>query len=146
MRSFLVLACGVLIAAGCSGPERASIEEVASGRELSAYKLGALRGTRDGDRLDARAMFSDSSSTLTMEMHFQIGSPTTLRSGTWQWTRNNQLSSGTVAARSVTFLGGQNGPPSIGGSFDLLGSDGARLYRVNIPVTELKAVAPRPRR
>ena len=45
-----------------------------------------------------------------------------------------------AAARSVTFLGGQSGPPSIGGIFDLVGPSGAALYRVNIPVTELKPI------
>ena len=34
-------------------------------------------------------------------------------------------------------LGGQDGPPSIGGTYDLLGQDGTALYRVNIPVTAL---------
>ena len=139
MRFSAVLTCVLLTMAGCGGPEGPSIEDLAGGGKLSAYKLGALRGARDGDRLDAQAMFSDSSSTLTMEMRYRIGSPTTLESGTWQWTRNNELRGGSIAARSVTFLGGQNGPPSIGGRFDLLGPDGAPRYRVNIPVTELKA-------
>ncbi len=97
-----------------------------------------MRGTRDGDRLRTVATFSDSSSILTVEMHFAIGSPTRLESGTWRWSRNNQLRSGTVTERSVTFLGGQDGPPSIGGTYGLVGSDGAALYRVTIPVTELK--------
>ena len=51
-----------------------------------------------------------------MEMRFAIGSPTTLESGTWRWSRNNQVAAGSIAARSVTFLGGQDGPPSIGGT------------------------------
>ena len=91
----------------------------------------------DGDRLQAQAVLSDSSSILTLEMHFKVGSPTALESGTWLWTRNSQRNGGAVAARSVTFLGGQDGPPSIGGIYDLLGQDGTALYRVNIPVTAL---------
>jgi len=83
-------------------------------------------------------MFSDSSSILTVEMNFAIGSPTKLESGTWRWMRNNQLASGKVAERSVTFLGGQDGPPSIGGTFDLLNPDGAAHYRVTVPLSELK--------
>jgi len=104
---------------------------------LSLFKLHSLRGTRDGDRLQAQAVFSDSSSILTMEMHFAIGSPTKLDFGTWHWSRNNQMSSGSIAARSVTFLGGQDGPPSIGGTYDLLQQDGVVRYRVTIPVTAL---------
>jgi hypothetical protein len=102
------------------------------------FKLGSLRGTRDGDRLVAQAMFTDSSSMLTIDMHFAVGTPTTLESGMWRWARNNRLMTGTVTGRSVTFLGGQDGPPSIGGSFDLLGPDGAAKFRVSIPLTELK--------
>jgi hypothetical protein len=37
----------------------------------------------------------------------------------------------------VMFLGGQDGPPSIGGTYDLLDQDGAPRYRVNFPVTAL---------
>jgi hypothetical protein len=105
---------------------------------LSSFTLHSLAGTRDGDRLHAQALFSDSSSILTVEMHFAVGSPTTLESGGWRWSRGGQLQSGSVSSRAVTFLGGQDGPPSIGGTFDLLGPDGVTRYRVNIPVTQLK--------
>ena len=40
------------------------------------------------------------------------------------------------------FLGGQDGPPSIGGSFDLLDPAGVGKYRVTIPTTELKVKLP----
>ncbi len=137
MKPYIAVACAIVAVAGCGGPQGPSIEELAGGGKLAAYKLGALRGARDGDRLEAQAMFSDSSSTLTMDLRFRIGSPTALESGTWRWARGNQLSGGPVTARSVSFLGGQDGPPSIGGAFDLLGPDGAPRYRVNIPVTQL---------
>ena len=131
-----LLCCAVLFAA-CGGAKRPAVEDLIARENLSLFKLHSLRGTRDGDRLQAQAVFSDSSSILTMEMHFAIGSPTTLESGTWRWSRNNQMMSGGIAARSVTFLGGQDGPPSIGGTYDLRGSDGAARYRVTIPVTAL---------
>jgi hypothetical protein len=44
---------------------------------------------------------------------------------------------GSVQERSSTFLGGQSGPPSIGGSFDLVGPAGQPLYRIRIPVQPL---------
>jgi hypothetical protein len=97
-----------------------------------------MHGTRDGDRLQTLATFSDSSSILTVEMRFAIGSPTKLESGTWRWSRNNQLQSGSVTARSVKFLGGQDGPPSIGGSYDLVGAAGTAVYRITIPVREMR--------
>jgi hypothetical protein len=88
--------------------------------------------------MQAQAMYSDSSSILTLEMHFAIGSPTALRAGTWRWTRNNQMLGGTIGGRSVTFLGGQDGPPSIGGTYDLLDQNGEPRYRVVLPVTALQ--------
>jgi hypothetical protein len=43
-----------------------------------------------------------------------------------------------VRQRSVTFLGGQSGSPSIGGRFDLIGTDNRPQYRVTIPLQELR--------
>jgi hypothetical protein len=71
-------------------------------------------------------------------MRFIVGAPTKLGSGKWQWTRDGHVTDGAIAERSVTFLGGQDGPPSIGGRFDLLDSTGKAEYRINIPTTELK--------
>jgi hypothetical protein len=131
------LFCCVLLLAACGGAKRPAVEDLSARENLSLFKLHSLRGTRDGDRLQAQAVLSDSSSILTLEMHFAIGSPTTLESGTWRWSRNNQMLSGVVAARSVTFLGGQDGPPSVGGTFDLRDAGGVARYRVTIPVTAL---------
>jgi hypothetical protein len=98
----------------------------------------ALHGARNGDRLNARAIFSDSSSILTVELHFVLGAPSRLDAGTWNWARK-QATGGSVQSRSVLFLGGQDGPPSIGGTFDLVDSAGAARYRVTIPATEVRA-------
>jgi len=114
-----------------------AIEDLTAQEDLSLFKLHSLRGTRDGDRLQAQAVFSNSSSILVLEMHFAIGSPTKLESGTWRWTRDSQKLGGNIGARSVTFLGGQDGPPSIGGTYDLLDQDSSPRYRVTIPTTAL---------
>ena len=75
-------------------------------------------------------------------MTFTIGAPTKLKSGRWQWARKDGLTSGLVTERSVMFLGGQDGPPSIGGRFDLLDSAGVPTYRITIRTTELKVKLP----
>jgi len=131
------LLCGALLLAACGGTKRPAVEDLTTHEDLALFKLQSLRGTRDGDRLQAQAVFSDSSSILTMEMHFAIGSPTTLESGSWRWSRDNRMMSGAMVARSVTFLGGQDGPPSIGGTYDLRDSEGVARYRVHIPTTAL---------
>ncbi len=133
----LSLYCALALLAAC-GPKRPLVEDLSSHRDLSLFKLQAIQGKRDGDHLAARVLISDSSSMLTLDLNFAIGAPTVLQSGTWQWTRSGQLQRGGVTARSVTFLGGQDGPPSIGGSFDLADQSGAAQYRVTLPVTELK--------
>ena len=127
----------LLILTGCLG-HRQAFEDLSGKEDLSYFKVQFVRGTRDGDRLAAEALISDSSSTLVVDMRFGVGSPTKLESGVWHWTRGSLNQSGAISERSVTFLGGQDGPPSLGGSFDLLNSDGQPAYRVNIPVTELK--------
>jgi hypothetical protein len=125
-----------LLLAGCGRSERRPLEDLSGHEDLSGFKIQSIRGVRDGDRLAAQAVVSDSSSILTLDLHFAIGSPTTLESGTWRWSRPGGLLNGTVSARSVTFLGGQDGPPSIGGTFDLAGADNSK-YRVNLPLTVL---------
>ena len=138
----LPIACLIALAAACSSPPRPPVEDLTGGENLASFLLQQVRGTRDGDRLDADARFGDGSSTLTVEMRFDVGAPTRLRSGQWQWTRNGQSLSGAVAERSVMFLGGQSGAPSLGGRFDLLGPAGVAQYRITIPTTELKIKLP----
>ena len=130
--------CAIVLFAACAQPHRQPVEDLSGRENLTSYTLAQVRGTRDGDRLDAEAKFVDRSSTLTVELSFAIGSPTRLKSGRWQWMREGVPMSGSVAERSVMFLGGQSGPPSIGGTFDLLDPTGAAEYRIRIPTTELK--------
>jgi hypothetical protein len=112
------------------------LQDLSKHEDLSGFKVQSVRGVRDGDHLAATALISDSSSILTLDLHFAIGSPTTLQSGTWRWSRPGGLLSGGVTGRSVMFLGGQDGPPSIGGTFDLL-AGGEAGYRVTLPLTAL---------
>ena len=134
--------CMIVFMTACAKPPKAPVEDLTGREKLSSYALGQVRGTRDGDRLDAEATFADGSSTLRVELRFVIGSPTRLSSGRWQWTRDGSLANGVVAERSVMFLGGQDGPPSIGGRFDLLDPTGTAEYRITIPTTELKVKLP----
>jgi hypothetical protein len=135
--------CVIVFLAACARHPQPPVEDLSGRENLSSYALGQVRGTRAGDRLDAQATFGDGSSTLTVDMRFAIGAPTKLESGHWQWTRDSRLMSGTMTERSVMFLGGQDGPPSIGGRFDLLDPRGTATYRITIPTTELKTKLPR---
>lgn len=129
-----ILIC--LVLAGCARPEKQALQDLSGGEDLSRFKIESVHGVRDGDRLNAQVLISDSSSILTLDLHLLIGPRTTQKLSRWQWSRPDGLLSGAVAAREITFLGGQDGPPSIGGTFTLLvGSREA--YRVNLPLTVL---------
>ncbi len=142
--NLLVMVRAVLVCAwmlgliGCGRSAAPLVEDLAAQKGLRAYQLASLRGTRDGERFHAQALISDSSSMLTLDLRFTVGVPTTLESGEWRWVRHNEFASGSIRARSVTFLGGQDGPPGLGGSFDLLGANGSARYRVNLPVSAAK--------
>lgn len=126
----------LLLVASCASPDRRPLRDLSGHEDLSGFTIQSVRGVRDGDRLAAQVLISDSSSILTLDLHFAIGSPTTLASGDWRWSRPGRLLNGTLSARSVMFLGGQDGPPSIGGTFDLTATDGS-IYRVTLPLTAL---------
>ena len=133
-RGILIL---YLLLAGCGRSEHRPLQDLSGREDLSRFTIQSVHGIRDGDRLAAQVLMSDSSSILTLDLHFAIGSPTTLQSGEWRWSRpGGLLLDGSVSARSVTFLGGQDGPPSIGGTFDLSGGNNAS-YRVTLPLTVL---------
>src|SRR5579871_1031805 len=96
VRFFCVL---LLILTGCLGSKPA-VEDLSGKEDLSIFKLQFVRGTRDGDRLSTEALISDSSSNLTVDMHFTVGSPTRLDTGVWHWVRNNENATGQITARS----------------------------------------------
>jgi hypothetical protein len=129
----------LLFLTGCNAPKQPSVEDLNHREDFSGARLMTLRGARDGDILDAEAMFSGRSLLLTVRMRFAIAAPTTLKSGTWVRTHpDGTMETGSIAERSVSFAGGQGGSPSIGGSFDLLDAAGARKYRVVLPLLELR--------
>ena len=130
----LVVAIG-LILAGCGGRPAQPVEDVGGGGNVSQMVLRDLRGTRKGELLEVRATFGDQAQSLQVQLQFNVTPPARLTTGTWTGLGGQ----GTVRERAVTFLGGQNGPPSIGGRFELTGTDGRALYRVAIPVQPLRS-------
>src|ERR1700721_344876 len=100
--SACVLLTSCLLTIDCVHANRAPLQDLSGHEDLSGFKIQSVRGVRDGDRLAAQVLISDSSSILTLDLHFAIGSPTTLQSGTWVWSRPAHLLKGTAPPRSVT--------------------------------------------
>jgi hypothetical protein len=111
------------------------------GQKLSSYRLASATGARDGDKLTSEVIFTAGGSRLTMQMRFLVGVPTRLESGTYHWNQDSVVTQGSVTARSVMFLGGQNGPPSLGGQFNLVAND-VTLYEVTLPASTLSKREP----
>jgi hypothetical protein len=131
--SAILVATSILLLGGCAKPPAIPVTHLGGGHDVSQFKLTSLKGTRSGDRLDVQAVYSDGSGRIDVRLHFQVTPPTHLESGAWTGLGDE----GAVHERTSTFLGGQSGPPSIGGTFDLLAPDGRPLYRVAIPVQPL---------
>ena len=130
-----------LLALGCTPAGRLSIRRSRDGQELQNYQLTSATGARDGDRLLSEFVFVSGPNKLTMRMKFLIGVPTRLESGNYQWNQDSVVTQGTVSASSVHFLGGQSGPSSLGGFFQLK-SDDVTLYEVRVPPTMLGTPKP----
>ena len=128
------LAIGVLMLVTCGGTNSKPVENLVAGHDVSRFRLTSIRGIRDGDQLDVRAVYGDGTAELRVALRFRVGVPTRLENGTW----TGFASGGSVRERTVTFLGGQSGPPSLGGRFDLLGPDNVPRYRISIPLQPLR--------
>jgi hypothetical protein len=125
---------GLVILTGCGSRPSDPVEDLGGARAVANFALRSLQGTRDGERLEVLALYGDGSRDLSVRLHFRVTPPARLESGAW----TGLAGEGHVRERSVTFLGGQSGPPSIGGRFDLIGPDHRPLYRITIPLQELK--------
>jgi hypothetical protein len=138
VRAIVLLALtAVLALVGCQ-THKLSIRRTRDGQELGTYRLRSLTGIRDGDKLLSEAVMGDDLGTLTMQMKFQVGVPTRLESGNYTWLKKDAPQiRGTIRADAVTFQGGQDGPPSLGGAFQLINND-VPLYEVRMPSTRME--------
>jgi len=137
--SRLLLTCTcLLLMTSCQTVREAAIEDVETGTKLSDYRMISLTGRRDGDRLPVQVVFEAGSSQLRMDLRFRIGVPTRLESGGYSFEQADRTLQGRVRERSATFLGGQSDNPNLGGVFELLSREGAPLYKVSLPTSEVK--------
>ena len=118
----------------CGSQHIKPVEDLSGTQDATDLALTSLKGTRDGERVAVQAVYGNGSRSLTVQLRFRLTPQAKLERGTWAGLAGE----GSVQERSVTFLGGQSGPPSIGGRFDLIGSGDRAMYRVTIPLQPLK--------
>jgi len=131
--ALLLTAVSVALLVNCGGPGSPVIIDVSDGREIPDYRLLSVTGSRDGDRLPVEIVLEGPHGSLSLTLLFQVGVPTRLESGEYEWARDSGTFEGPVKERSVTFLGGQSDRPNLGGAFELLDESGKPLFRVTIP-------------
>ncbi len=128
----LLLPC--LLVSGCGVEKEPSCEEWIEGTyrpaPVAAYEI---TGSRDGASTSAVAtMTLTDGDVLRIEITVAYDPAPELRAGRWTII-GDRTGSGTVAAESVRFLGGQGEGPSLGGRYRLE-AEGLPAFRVELPL------------
>jgi len=136
LKKFFFLTVLLASAAGCSRAEF-QFERIEGNSSMVPLKLTGLQGTRDGATVHVQASFADGNDTGQMTLVLQLNPTAECRSGTHRVEIDGQTTEGPVECSSVSFLGGQNALPSVGGVFILKDAQSRPVYRVRIPTTTM---------
>jgi hypothetical protein len=103
--------------------------------ELGPVVVESVSGQRRGANVEATGVFRLGEDRMTLSMSFVLGPPARFVEGRHSSRIGGESVEGLLSAESVTFLGGQNTEPSVGGVFVFENPvDGAR-YRLRFPPT-----------
>ena len=75
-----------LVLAACAPIPSVVLQDLSGNQNPRRFTLQSVHGVRDGDRMPVQVLISDSRSIMRLDLHFAIGVPTTLESGTWNWS------------------------------------------------------------
>jgi hypothetical protein len=101
-------------------------------------KFAFMVGMRDGDMVRASPVFKDGKDGLRLDLRVRLGPPITFAFGTYHGIIGDHEIEGAVVSDSLSFLGGQNALPSVGGVFRLQdNSTGRTVFRVTMPPTAI---------
>ena len=94
-----------------------------------------------GQRAGARVAFvlrleGPEGRRLVVEGTVEIDPQATLVGGRWVEDGGSRALSGVLSSAAIDFFGGQGDRPSLGGQFTL-STEGATIYRINLPTTRL---------
>ncbi len=126
------------IGSGCVNSET-RFERVDQGQPVVLpMKLDSVSGLREGETVKARIVFRDGAETAEIRITVKLGPPPEFTSGTYQTSMGGSSDRHDVECRSLSFLGGQNAMPSVGGIFLLKDSQQRTIYRVTMPATPIQ--------
>ena len=144
----LVLLALVVLSLGSCGQENTATIVALTGDQSTPLplRLTSLTGMRADYLIKAAMHFTVSpqqpsasaATQLVVHIVLRVGIPTTFESGRYELVWEGEPHAGRVTAPSLTFLGGQGGNPSIGGTFLLHSASGASAYRITLPNTVLR--------
>lgn len=141
-RRFAAAVLLLWICLGCGSDEvRIEVRAPSGGQsawEPLAWDLLRAEGRRDGAHTRATLVFGGSTNdSLRLDLEVVVDPQATLRSGNWTASLEGKVREGSqVRAPSLRFLGGQGGPPSIGGLF-VIGDGRGEQFRIRLPNTPL---------
>jgi hypothetical protein len=120
------------------GTDRPLVERFEHGLwQPAPFRIASLGGQRAGTSVTFVLRLEEPSGRrLVVEGTIHIDPQATLAGGSWVEDGGSAPSSGVLSSAAVDFFGGQGNRPSLGGQLTLA-SEGAALYRINLPTTPL---------
>ena len=101
------------------------------------FTIASMGGQRAGARVAfVLRLEGPSARHLVVEGTVKIDPQATLVDGRWVEEGGPRVLSGVLSSAAIDFFGGQGDRPSLGGQFSL-STDGAAVYRINLPATRL---------
>lgn len=127
----------LLALAGCGPSEPALLAKAEKGWAPTAFHFDRAEGQRDGARTKASYFFAGPDSAwLELRVTVEVEPEPTLTFGRWYLEEPGREKTGSARTTKLRFLGGQGGPPSIGGDF-LLREGSEERYRLVLPPTPI---------
>jgi hypothetical protein len=146
-RCLICLAIVVLCLGGCGRESPATVVALHDDQSSPLpLRFAGLTGVRADYLVKAAMRFTASpqqasapaTTQLVVDIVLRVGIPTTFESGRYTLVLEGVRHAGRVTAPSLTFLGGQGGNPSIGGTFLLHSAIGPPAYRITLPNTVMR--------
>ena len=120
------------------GADRPLVERFEQGDwQPAPFRVASMGGQRAGERVTfVLRLQGPSGRRLIVEGTVEIDPQATLVGGRWVEDDGSGSLSGVLSSAAIDFFGGQGDRPSLGGQFTL-STEGATIYRINLPRTRL---------